>query len=770
MKEYILKEEWRVIEEGFHPEYNRISESLFSLGNGRMGQRGNFEEPYGGDSLPGAYLGGIYYPERARRSKYKVGLPEQYMKLANAANWIGIHVEIDGEALDLAACELKAFRRVLDMKAGTLERRFHARLHSGKELMVRALRFCSMAEQEIGAVRYALTPLNFSGTLTLTPFIDLNVTNEEREEEERFWVEVETQVKRSHAYLVSETKKTEFQVCTGMKFDVFRKGRPVDFNAYRIHREKYVACSVDLPCREEEEITLHKYVANLSSIDHPREGLLERCKSIVKEAARKGFDALLEAHVSAWADLWARGDVVIEGDTAAQQGIRFNIFHLFQAFSGKDERLSVSPKGFTGERYGGCTYWSAEAYCLPFFLGTLGKEAARNLLMYRYRHLSKAIENAEKLGFVDGAALYPMVTMNGEECSTDWEIALGEIHRNGAIAYAIHDYVRHTADRDFLIHYGLEMLIAISRFWSQRVHYSERRRRYVLHAVTGPNEYESNVNNNWYTNYLASWCLRYTIQVWKWMGEEAPGQLRELIERIKFYEFTETNNWQKIIDQMYIPWDEQTGIFPQQDGFLDKQLTGLAMPEETRRPLNRHWSWDRIQRSPYIQRADVLQGLFFFADNFDEETLRRNFEFYEPMTVHESSLSPGLHAVLAARLGKLEKAYEYFIRSSRLDLEDFNGDTAAGCHVTSMGGTWLAVVRGFAGIRVVEDVLRLDPELPPSWEAYAFKLQFRNCSLKFRVHRAGVTIENGDGQPLRLAVFGQDHLLEGRASLNVGFA
>ena len=755
MSSHIKLDGWKIIEEGFHPEKNRVSESLFSLGNGRMGVRGNFEETYSGDTLPGSYIGGIYYPEPIKAGAHPVGLPRYYTKMPNAANWIGVHVEIDGEELDLAVSEVQEFRRILHMKEGWLERFCRVRMHSGKELEIHAKRFCSMAEDELGVVYYKITPLNFSGTLTLTPSIDLNVRNEEAEVEERFWVEVETQVRRTHAHIVAETRKTEFQVCTSMKLQIFQGGEERNFNSYRIHREKFVACSVDLPCKEEQATVLVKYAANLSSLNHPKDGLLERAKQLVKQSYKQGFDQLFEAHRQIWAEKWEACDIEIEGDLAAQQGIRFNLFHLLQAYTGKEERLSIPPKGFTGERYGGCIFWSAEGFGLPFFLHTHDPSVSRQLLLYRYRQLPEAINNAEMLGFGEGAALFPLITINGEECSPDWEFALEEIHRNGIIAYAISDYVRYTGDKDYLIDYGLETLIAIARFWAQRVHWSEQIRRYVIHGVTGPNEYENNVNNNWYTNYLAAWCLKYAIDVWQYVREEAPDKFRALSERIKFYEYTETNHWKEIIQQMYFPSREDSDIIPQQDGFFEKALNAVDTLDPEQRPLYRYWSWDRILRSAYVKRADVLQGLCLFEDRFERAILRRNYDFYAPLTVHESSLSAPVYAVVAARSGYNDEAYSFFMHSARLDLEDRNEDTARGCHVTGMAGTWIALIRGMAGLRTQGGRLSINPFVPEKWDAYRFRIQYRGCPLEVRIGRQEIQILNDGEKTIELLINGE---------------
>jgi len=767
MKDYLKHDEWRIIEEGFIKEHNRISESVFSIGNGRFGQRANFEEDYSGDTLPGNYVAGIYYPDKTRVGWWKNGYPEYFAKVLNAANWIGIKVEFDGEALDLAKCKVEAFRRELNMQEGYLERSFTAVMLSGRKVRVQTRRFCSIVDDEVGAIRYAITPLDFSGTLSITPYINADVVNEDSNYDEKFWVEVDKMVKRRSGYVLAETKKTEFQVCTGMKFAISQNGEEMDFNSFRIQKEKYVGCTVDLPSEEGREIVVYKYAANVSSLNYDKEALMAQCKKAVKKAAEKGFDQLMAEQAAAWKAKWEEADIRIEGDVAAQQGIRFNIFQLYQTYTGEDARLNIGPKGFTGEKYGGSTYWDTEAYCFPFYLATADQHVARNLLIYRYRHLQKAIENAEKLGFADGAALYPMVTMNGEECHNEWEITFEEIHRNGAIAYAIYDYIRYTGEKEYLAGYGLEVLIGIARFWAQRVHFSERRGKFVMHGVTGPNEYENNVNNNWYTNLLARWCLQYAVEAAAYVEQNAPERFRELEEKLKFYKHAETNTWKEIADNIYLPYDAELDIFVQHDGFLDKALLTTADLKKSDRPLNQKWSWDRILRSVFIKQADVLQGIYFFEEQFDEDTIRRNFDFYEPRTVHESSLSPCVHVILASRLGKEEKAYEMYLRTARLDLDDYNNDTEDGCHTTSMAGTWMAFVKGFGGMRVYDDKAQFSPFIPKKWRSYSFKVRFRGSYLEVRVDQEKSVIHNHSGKPLAIKVYGKDKELPANGSVEV---
>ncbi len=767
MKEYLHHDEWSIIEKGFKPVYNRISESIFSIGNGRMGQRANFEENYSGDSLQGSYVAGVYYPDKTKVGWWKNGYPEYFAKVLNATNWIGIDIEIDGKSLDLAKCKVAKFRRILNMKEGYLQRSFIATTKSGKQVKVEAKRFCSIVDDEIGAIRYAVTPMNFSGTLNVTPYLNGDVKNEDANWEETFWNPIKVVVKNSRAFVIAETKKTGFQVATGMKFEIAQNGKIGKFKTAKIKTGMYAGASVDVPVKKGEPIVVYKYVAILASLNHPSKNLLDRCKAKVKQAHQQGFTKLLKAQQKAWAKKWEDSDIIIEGDLAAQQAIRFNIFHLNQTFTGVDERLNIGPKGFTGEKYGGSTYWDTEAYCLPFYLATTEEKVAKNLLIYRYKHLEKAIENAAKLGFDNGAALYPMVTMNGEECHNEWEITFEEIHRNGAIAYGIYDYIRYTGDKDYLIDYGAEVLIAIARFWTQRVHFSAPRQQYVMHGVTGPNEYENNVNNNWYTNFIAAWCLEYATEAVAYVHAHAPHKFKALKEKIDFKETEELTQWKAIRSKMYLPVDEERGIFLQQEGFLEKAVEPVSMLRSEDRPLNQKWSWDRVLRSCYIKQADVLQGLYFFEEKFDLPTIQRNFDFYEPLTVHESSLSPCVHVILAAKLGKQAKAYEMYLRTARLDLDDYNNDTEDGLHITSMAGTWMAVVKGIGGMRVYNNTLHFNPFLPNSWKAVSFKIQFRGKTILVKVTPTETILENLSKESVAINLAGKSLELKGEGRIAV---
>jgi maltose phosphorylase len=751
MKQFIKQDPWLIIEEGFDPHNHEIAESLCAIGNGHMGQRANFEEHYSGKHLQGSYMAGVYYPDKTRVGWWKNGYPEYFAKVLNSTNWIGLDLHFDGEQLDLAkAAEVSEFRRVLNMKEGYLQRTFVAKLSNGYEIAVEATRFVSFARKEIGALRYAITPRNFSGQLKAKIYLDGDVVNKDANYDEKFWDAVAQATTADGGTVTTRTRKTGFVLTATMAFRLFQNGQALTVASTPFEREKYVAHEVILDLVQGQTTTIEKYAALVTSRDHAEERLVEVSTQVLADAVAAGFDTLKREHAEVWAQKWQESDIIIEGDVAAQQGIRFNIFHLNQTYTGEDERLNIGPKGFTGEKYGGSTYWDTEAYCLPFYLSTAPQHVARQLLIYRYKHLEKAKENARKLGFERGA-LYPMVTMNGEECHNEWEITFEEIHRNGAIAYAIFNYVRYTGDTDYLGQYGFEVVAEIARFWAERVNWSESKGKYVILGVTGPNEYENNVNNNWYTNRIAAWTMEYALEVARFLQETNPARYAELVQKLGLTE-AEFAKWRQIIDQMYYPVDEARGIFLQQDGFLDKELIKVKDLNPKHLPLNQHWSWDRILRSCFIKQADVLQGLYFLGDRYDLETKRRNFDFYEPMTVHESSLSPCVHAILACELGYKEKAYELYLRTARLDLDNYNNDTEDGLHITSMAGTWMSVVQGFGGLRVQEGKLVLNPFIPGHWMQFAFKVMFRGARLQVTVKQNGVSIVNETDVPVTVLV------------------
>jgi maltose phosphorylase len=735
MINYLKEHEWKIIETNYDPAHMLRSESIFSIGNGKMGQRANFEEDYSGPSLRGSYNAGIYYPDKTRVGWWKNGYPEYFAKVLNSVNWIGMSWNLNGETLDLNQCDVLSFKRELDMQNGLLSRFFEVRLSNGLLIQANIKRFVSMADDRFGTIQYELMPLNGELNFNLSSYLDFDVHNSDSNYDEVFWEKFETREVNRIPICSSQTRKTGFKVVAAMQNTLETEG-VLSKNSIRKVSDKKIEEHFEGSVSKGQKVTIVKSVGILNSLldtDMNDRALLETLSAFHGREFRKNYDR----HKNEWADIWKTADIQIEGDVRAQQGIRFNIFQLYQTYTGKYDQLNIGPKGFTGEKYGGATYWDTEAYCLPFYMSTASKEVALQLLLYRYNQLDKAIENAEKLGFTNGAALYPMVTMNGEECHNEWEITFEEIHRNGAIAYAIYNYTRYTGDDRYLHDKGIEVLIAISRFWVQRVNWSSEKKKYVMLGVTGPNEYENNINNNWYTNYLAKWTIDYTLSV-----------INDLDRG--FIEDSEKEAWTRVSNGMYFP--EENGVFLQQDGFLDKDLSPASEIPKDQRPINQHWSWDRILRSVYIKQADVLQGLYFFEDHFKLDTLSKNFDFYEPLTVHESSLSPCVHSILAARIGQPDKAYQLYLNTSRLDLDDYNNEVHEGLHITSMAGTWMSVVQGFGGLRIEDNMLVFRPMIPHQWSSFTFKVLFRNRLLSVHISNAGTDISLEKGSPVMVKV------------------
>ena len=734
---------WTLRSAKLEKEHKRLQESLTSLGNGYMGMRGNFEETYSADSHLGTYIAGVWFPDKTRVGWWKNGYPKYFGKAINALNFSKVKIFVDGQEVDLAKNDVAGFSVELDMQHGVLRRSFTV---FGVRFDV--CKFLSVAQKELVLIRWeAVSVDGKTHQVRIDSIIDADVKNEDSNYEEKFWQVLDKGVSDGLSYIATQTVANPFGV---EQFIVNAEQTFAgSFKALSGSQTDWqVSNSFQAEVGGTPE-TFEKRVIVTTSRDYQG---LEAVKAAGRALSEKivgvAFETLLDAHKAGWLHRWEIADVVIEGSDEAQQGIRFNLFQLFSTYYGEDARLNIGPKGFTGEKYGGATYWDTEAYAVPLYLALAEPEVTRNLLQYRRNQLPQAQHNAREQGLA--GALYPMVTFTGIECHNEWEITFEEIHRNGAIPYAIYNYTNYTGDESYLAKEGLEVLVEVSRFWADRVHFSKRNGKYMIHGVTGPNEYENNINNNWYTNTLAAWVLDYTREALaKYPRPDLNVSAAEL------------EKWADISANMYRPHDGELGVFVQHDGFLDKDIRPVSALSPDDLPLNQKWSWDKILRSPFIKQADVLQGIYFFGDRFNMDEKRRNFDFYEPMTVHESSLSPCIHSILAAELGKEEKAVEMYQRTARLDLDNYNNDTEDGLHITSMTGSWLAIVQGFAQMKTWGGKLSFAPFLPNAWTGYAFHINYRGRLIKVAVGKENVVFTLLKGEPLDLQVYGKDITLNG---------
>lgn len=737
---------WKVITHTFNKEDKRLQESMTSTGNEYMGMRGMFEEKYSGDTHKGIYLGGVWFPDKTRVGWWKNGYPEYFGKVINAVDFVSVDVKLDGESVDLAKDEFSDFELSLDMKSGILTRSYVVK-RGEKKVRLNFERFVSVDMKELYANRITVENLSSASVeVEIESAIDADVFNEDSNYDEKFWNVLSKKKDQTTGRLVAETIENNFgtpQFTTEMLME-----NVSDLDAKEpVETDLKVANVFSGTLESGKKTVFEKRVVVLTSRDYETlEDLDAAGEKLSAKQAESSFDELKEAQANGWAKRWEKADVVVEGNDESQQGIRFNLFQLFSTYYGNDARLNIGPKGFTGEKYGGATYWDTEGFAVPLYLALADQSVTRNLLEYRHEQLPGAYHNAKQQGLA--GALFPMVTFNGIECHNEWEITFEEIHRNGTIAYAIYNYTRYTGDTEYVTHDGFDVLVGIARFWADRVHFSKRKGMYMIHGVTGPNEYENNVNNNWYTNMLAKWCLNYANEIADKVDADKTAELGLTSE--------ERAKWHEIADNMYLPEDKELGIFVQHDTFLDKDLTPVKDLPQDQLPLNQHWSWDHILRSPYIKQADVLQGIYYFVERFTQEQKERNFDFYEPLTVHESSLSPSIHAILAADLHKEDKAFEMYSRTARLDLDNYNNDTNDGLHITSMTGSWLAIVQGFAGMRVIDDELQFAPFLPKEWTGYKFRINFRGRLLSISVSQEGTQIDLLKGDDLTIKLNGKD--------------
>ena len=742
---------WKVKTNTLDKENRRLQESLTSLGNGYMGMRGNFEESYSGDHHEGNYIAGVWYPDKTRVGWWKNGYPEYFGKVINSINIIAMDILIDGNAIDLFTDQIEDFLLELDMEKGVLRRSFIVS-KNGKRIKFEFQRFLSLAVKELCSIQVIVTNLGEPAKIEIQSQLNGDVRNQDSNYDEMFWLPVEAASNR----LVVETKPNDFGI---EQFTVAATmSNTVEGLVKTTEKIEELTVSECFSGKLEtnQKASLTKNIIVTTSRDYDKEAVLKAGETLMEESiVPHSFEELKTAHEKIWADRWKLSDVEIGGDDAQQQGIRFNLFQLFSTYYGEDMRLNIGPKGFTGEKYGGATYWDTEAYAVPLYLALADPSVSKNLLKYRHEQLPGAYHNAKQQGLA--GALYPMVTFTGIECHNEWEITFEEIHRNGAIAYAIYNYTNYTGDHSYVANEGMDVLVGISRFWADRVHFSATKKQYMIHGVTGPNEYENNINNNWYTNKLATWTLAYTLEKLQTADKEAVNRTNVTEE--------EKQKWQDIIEKMYYPYDAERDVFVQHDTFLDKELMPVSQLAKTDLPINQNWSWDKILRSCFIKQADVLQGIYFFNNQFTKAEKQRNFDFYEPMTVHESSLSPSVHAILAAELEMSEKAVELYARTARLDLDNYNNDTEDGLHITSMTGSWLTIVEGFAGMRTFADTLSFKPFVPADWDYYRFHINYRGRLIFIEVNQTETSLTLLSGEPLTLNLY--DEVVELATKLTV---
>ena len=734
-------EEWAVTEESYQPQLNRFLETIFFTGNGYIGLRGTPEEwTDATNSTAKNFLAPIYdlLPIRAdglvrNVTHCSVNVP--------CPNWFGMTITLDGTPFDLQQGTVLDYRRSLDLRTGTLTRVVRWRDDGGRESELRFTRVVSMANRHLAAQRVVIRPLNWHGMVTMQVHIDATVASEQ----DVTHVESNAQGVLS---LTTETRVTHFETATVLQATVFRGDQPIAPQAPEVS-EREVQCRYETEALQDEEVVLEKLVAICSSRDGQQGEALARAEAHLHRAGEGGYAAMVTAHEQAVAQIWREGDVEIDGDPAAQQGIRFCIFNMHQNYAGGNPLVNMAAKGLSGPGYGGLYWWDTEMYMMPFFLYT-APEKARNLLHYRYLTLDGAREKARHYRY-DGA-MYPWVTIDGPERSGDWQYGMLEQHVSSAVAHAVKHYLQVTGDDEFLWQYGVEMLVETSRFWASRVTFSERKGRYGINHITGPDEYAVAINNNCYCNVMAQANLEYGSACVRRMQHEQPARWQALAQHLHFRD-EELARWDDVAARMYVPYDAHLGIHEQDDSFLDRDpINWRDVPPEDK-PTSK-WPWHQLMKSQAMKQADVVLLMLQQHERYDLETKRRNYQFYEPKTTHESSLSPCIHAIIAAEIGREEEAFQYYLKSARLDLDDVNGNADEGLHIANTAGSWLCIMNGFAGMRVANGRLHFTPHLPARWQRLAFTMTFQGRRLQVTLTQGDITVKMLHGDALEITVNG----------------
>ncbi len=750
---------WKVVESSFDIATNRQDETIFAVGNGYIGMRGNFEEPYhgpAGSSLQGIYLNGFYDSEPIKYGELAYGYAQNSQTMLNVTDSKIIRLYLDDEPFDMLQGTVLSYQRELDMMHGVMVREVLWESPQKRRVQVRIKRLVSLSRRQVAAISYEVIPY-FTGNLTFVSAVQGEVHNEVTMGDPRVGSRFSEQVLQtidmrqdgSYMALLQRTKNTHFSLVCAAQHEVVTTV-PVTTKQTLVGQEAqwHVTAKVSATSVTGEPmvVRLDKFIAYVSSKDYATDRLWQCASDEVNQAAKDGFSSLLQEQADFMAAYWRDSDIVIHGDDALQQSLRFNAFHLLQS-AGRDGKTNIAAKGITGEGYEGHYFWDTETYIFPFFLYTQ-PEIAKKLLDYRYHILDKARQRAKEMA--QKGALYAWRTIDGDETSAYYPAGTAAYHINADIMYALKKYMHATKDDQFMLEKGAEMLFETARLWVDLGDYIPAYdHRFCINEVTGPDEYTALVNNNLYTNVMAKDHLLFAWTVAQDLQHRYPEAYKTLANCLALSE-EEVVSWQRAAEAMYIPYDETLGIYPQDDSFLKKAVWDFEHTPSDHYPLLLHYHPLVIYRYQVLKQADVVLAEFLQGDQFTTEQKQRDFDYYEKITTHDSSLSPCIYSIMAAELGDLEKAYRYFAQTARMDLDDYNGNVKDGIHTASMGGTWLALVAGFGGLREYDGQLLFRPVLPPKWQGYEFRVHFQGRLIEIIVDQTGVAYHLLHGEDIMI--------------------
>lgn len=731
-----------------------LNEALFHNANGYLGVRYDFEEEYpqGFEFIKSQYINGIYDETEVSHPEHLYGFIDKKQFIIDVADTQTIKLYLGQEAFSMFEGTCIKRKLSLHMDKGLTIREVHWRSPSGKEILLKITRMVSFVQPSLFTIEYEVTPLNFSGEMVIESIHDVDVENFSNPSDPRTASYLhkcinptKCEMWEDTSFISSITTKSNIQVSSGVK-NVLSKGAEIEF--YEKDNTRISVYHVE--GIEKEKITLLKYAV---FCDSRRE---TKCRERVNEEMDRAISISIEDHYRNQKEYldkyWENCQVHIHKDKDSDLALRYNLYQLLQS-AGRDSKSSISPKGLSGEGYEGHYFWDSEMYIQPFFTIT-NPEISKNLLNFRYETLEAAKENAHVMGHMKGA-LYPWRTINGAECSGYYPSGSAQYHINGAVAYALIAYFLATDDIDFLLEKGAEILFETARFWVDISSYYEG--QFHINDVTGPDEYTCIVNNNYYTNVLAQYHLQWAVKIYnKYKDDE---RFQALIEKIALTG-REIEEFKGVGERIYLPYDKEKNINPQDDSFLKKCEWTRRADKGKKDPLFLHYHPLHLFRHQVCKQADTVLAHFILEDAQTEDVIRSSYLYYEERTVHDSSLSRSIFSIMAARLGMIEKAVSYLGESLKTDLKDLLGNTKDGIHTANMGGSYMVIVHGFAGFRLKENGIFFNPVLPEGWEGYDFKICYRKKRIKLEVNKKGLTFYLEIGDELEINVYGESYLLK----------
>lgn len=729
---------WLLEHDGLDPLRERAVESLFALSNGYVGTRATL--PVGSArSTHGTFLAGVFDDGE---------LSEADRELVHTPEWLRFRLSIGGRLVRVTPEEVVWYHRALDMRRGQLTCTWLNRDPGGRLTQIRVLSCVSLADRRLLLQRIEITPQNYTGQCETELLLDAPLSHGQH------LLRIPSGDETLALGRPGSTPLLAFTAATTPRWSPAPAATPIGEKRFIGQR-----------CVWDAELGSTYRLDKLVTVATSREDgdPVARSRGHLERVRAAGLDAALEAHEHAWARRWSVADVRIEGDADAQQALRFAAYHLIGAASPEDDRVSIGARGLTGDAYKGHAFWDTEVFMLPFFVLT-EPAVARSLLIYRLHTLPAAREKARALGY--RGALYAWESADdGREAAPSQVVGpLGEVvpiltgaqehHISADIAYAIWQYWRATRDDAFFIEAGAEMLLETARFWASRASFEEDGRCHIR-RVMGPDEYHETVDDNAYTNGMAAWNLRRGLETAALLAERWPEQWQALRARLQLAE-TELGAWGRIANTMVSGLESQRSVIEQFAGYDQLEEIDLAAHEPRSAPMDVLLGRERTQRAKVVKQADALLLVYLLWAEHPPEVRRATFQYYEPRTAHGSSLSPGIHAAVAARLGDLERALAYFRQTAATDLGDGMGNSAGGVHLGALGSLWQATVMGFGGVELRDEALKLQPRLPAAWRSLGFKLRWRGRTVRVLTASdpPGCVVRLESGDPLAVTVGG----------------